>query len=221
MAMRGSPEIKRYIAPLLVRRSDLILAGRWLVLKPVGHYLRGVYFDRSRWRGSLIPIAMVLPLYQYPPERRIVAGHELRREKKCWDLREVGGEAELCEALEVRALPIVANVNTPDAFLSHLKTLRNWLALTLGTALVHAIKGEFDKAEPLLLELFTKLCRKDIDHWDSPLEPYLRLLVGKLRQRPADLIGILHEWEAGQVKLMKLEKYWQPSPFPCEIAGPA
>jgi hypothetical protein len=29
----------------------------------------------------------------------------------------------------------------------------------------------------------------------------------------------MHEWEAGQVKLMKLERYWQPSPFPCEVGG--
>ena len=35
----------------------------------------------------------------------------------------------------------------------------------------------------------------------------------------AGLAALLHEWEAYSVKLMKLEKLWQPSPFPLELAG--
>jgi hypothetical protein len=36
-------------------------------------------------------------------------------------------------------------------------------------------------------------------------------------QDKAGIAAKLHEWEAYSVKQLKLEKYWQPTPFPIEL----
>ena len=38
-------ELKRYLKPLLKQRSDLVLIGRLLIIRPVRHIVRGVFFD--------------------------------------------------------------------------------------------------------------------------------------------------------------------------------
>jgi hypothetical protein len=38
-----------------------------------------------------------------------------------------------------------------------------------------------------------------------------------LAQDKAGIAAKLHEWEAYTVKQLKLEKYWQPTPFPIEL----
>ncbi|MDP1965855.1 MAG: hypothetical protein Q8K93_27065 [Reyranella sp.] len=42
---------------------------------------------------------------------------------------------------------------------------------------------------------------------------YLSRLLKKDR---GAIIPLLHEWEALKVQRLKLEKYWRPTPFPCE-----
>ena len=58
---RGTPgtrpsDLRRYLKPLLKVRDDLVLIERHLVIRPVHHLLRGVFFDRSD-RHSLGPVA--------------------------------------------------------------------------------------------------------------------------------------------------------------------
>ena len=40
-------DLKRYLKPLLKQRSDLVLIGRLLIIRPVRHIVRGVFFDRT------------------------------------------------------------------------------------------------------------------------------------------------------------------------------
>ena len=40
-----------------------------------------------------------------------------------------------------------------------------------------------------------------------------------LKAGPAAVASLLHENERSTVALLKLEKYWQPTPFPFELAG--
>jgi hypothetical protein len=40
-------DLKRYLKPLLERRSDLMLTGRLLIIRPVRHLLRGAWFESS------------------------------------------------------------------------------------------------------------------------------------------------------------------------------
>ena len=40
-------DLKRYLKPLLKQRSDLVLIGRLLIIRPVRHIVRGVFFGRT------------------------------------------------------------------------------------------------------------------------------------------------------------------------------
>ena len=40
-------DIKRYLKPLLELRSDLVVVGRLLLIRPVRHLLRGALFERT------------------------------------------------------------------------------------------------------------------------------------------------------------------------------
>ncbi len=219
-ALDPTPPIKRYIAPLLRRRDDLALSGRWLIMKPVTHYVRGVYFDRSRSKGSLIPRAMVMPLYDEPPRLRIDVGQELKREKRAWDLRELDGEDELSEAIEFGALPAIQAVADPEAYLAYAATLDHWLARTLGEALCRFILGDIARAAAMLGELADWSASSAAPTHATPPSDRFSDLLDMMRRDPQGLIRQMHDWEAGQVRLMKLQKHWQATPFPCE-RGPA
>lgn len=55
-------EIKKRLAPLLKMRPDLALFGRLLVMRPVRHILRGVYFDRSSNPNTIYVERVLMPL---------------------------------------------------------------------------------------------------------------------------------------------------------------
>jgi hypothetical protein len=42
-------------------------------------------------------------------------------------------------------------------------------------------------------------------------------LLMTLRKGRAETLTLLHDWEAFSVKSQRLEKYWKPTPFPCEL----
>jgi len=42
-------------------------------------------------------------------------------------------------------------------------------------------------------------------------------LLMTLRKGKAGVLTLLHDWEAFSVKDMRAEKYWKPTPFPCEL----
>jgi hypothetical protein len=58
-------DLKRYLKPLLKQRSDLVLIGRLLIIRPVRHIVRGVFFDRTsdkyQFRLRLIVRLLVEP----------------------------------------------------------------------------------------------------------------------------------------------------------------
>jgi hypothetical protein len=57
-----------FFKPLLELRSDLVLVGRMLLVRPVRHLLRGAYFDRTSDKYRLRVYQFVHPLccYQSP-----------------------------------------------------------------------------------------------------------------------------------------------------------
>jgi hypothetical protein len=56
-------DIKRYLKPLLKQRSDLVLIGRLLIIRPVRHLLRGVFFDRTSDKYQFQISRCITPLF--------------------------------------------------------------------------------------------------------------------------------------------------------------
>ncbi len=76
------------------------------------------------------------------------------------------------------------------------------------------------QAAGAILELFSRQSKYWSEMTHTPehfneLMDVVRPLV-HAQDRPA-IAAKLHKWEAYSVKQLKLEKYWQPSPFPIEV----
>jgi hypothetical protein len=44
-------------------------------------------------------------------------------------------------------------------------------------------------------------------------------LFRKLQTDRRGVLRLLHDWEASSAKGCRIEKYWKPTPFPCEVAA--
>lgn len=64
--MTTTAEVKRWAIPILERHTDLILNGRNLILKPVQHLLRGIYFDSSWSKDYPRPYWYFVMLFKVP-----------------------------------------------------------------------------------------------------------------------------------------------------------
>ncbi len=56
-------DIKHYLKPLLELRSDLVLRGRFLIIRPVRHILRGAIFDRTSDKYTFRIFRYIAPLF--------------------------------------------------------------------------------------------------------------------------------------------------------------
>ena len=70
-------DLKRYLKPLLKQRSDLVLIGRLLLIRPVRHILRGVFFDRTSDKYQFQVKRYVQPLW-------LDDGYFVREEVQCF-----------------------------------------------------------------------------------------------------------------------------------------
>lgn len=57
-------DIKRYLKPLLKLRSDLVLHGRLLIIRPVRHIMRGAFLDRLSDKYQFRIFFYLKPLYE-------------------------------------------------------------------------------------------------------------------------------------------------------------
>lgn len=120
------------------------------------------------------------------------------------------------------ALPALSAIETLDDFISY--TRDDQLSQNaidqhpLAHAILQVARGDLGKARAICANLDDAKSRE----WFNLLAPddYARvmnvmrpLIVGEDR---VGLARLLHEWEAASVRKLKLEKYWEPSPFPLE-----
>ena len=70
--MTTTAQVKEALIPLLARHSDLVLIGRFLIVKPLHHILRGVFVDRSSDKRSFEPHIVTYPLV--PAQKDIMLG---------------------------------------------------------------------------------------------------------------------------------------------------
>jgi hypothetical protein len=116
-------------------------------------------------------------------------------------------------------------VLTPEAYLPYVLSLDHCLARRWGEALCRFIMGEDAAAVDILAEVSTKM------NWPRPVisvrDPAFSISVDRwrvavldqIRASPAEMLRVVHAWEAGMVRLMKVEKHWQQAPVPREVAG--
>jgi hypothetical protein len=215
-------QVKQAVRPLLERNADLALVGRLIVIKPVHHLLRGVYFARSLDHNSFTPTWLVVPMFRYGAQVIFNWGRRLYKPSHGpWDNRNPTTAQVMCEEIEREALPLVRSIQTIDDFADFASEerfgamcLENHL---LAKIVVDIARGDFDAARAICAHFFREIPFKPWYYGkdDDGIMPVLRpLLVAN--DRPG-LARVLHQWEADSIKACKLEKIWEPTPFPFEL----
>jgi hypothetical protein len=195
-------DIKRYLKPLLELRSDLVLVGRMLVIRPVRHLLRGVFLDRTSSKHQFRVYQYISPLYAASRES---LGYGELRDYEGLDVRDPYFEPRLMDFL-ARSLDDLGQVRTLGEFAARLSGESEYYSACVD-ALVLA--GEADRAS----DYVRRAERDDPRWWKSWTESQRALLSRDVESICAEY----HVHEAKAAKALKLGDAWDASPFPVEL----
>lgn len=215
-------QVKQAVQPLLQRNPDLALVGRLVVVKPLHHIHRGIYIDRSGDPGLFVPTWAVNPLFEPGATFGYTWGDRIYRprpDRRPWDVNDPAISTILCEQIEQVALPLLRPVQSIDdfvAFASKERFQTQYLDLFPSRKIyVDIARGDFDSAREAYEFLAARggdpLGPKAFDRMTKTLFPLIAA-----KDRPA-LAQMLREFELAGVKRDKLEKCWEPTPFPLEL----
>jgi hypothetical protein len=220
--MPSAAQIKKAIQPLLQRNSDLALLNRFVIIKPVHHIQRGIFF-RSGSADTFYPIWTVN--VTFAPQvlgfdtiwARDVYAAPLRSGFYTYhsDVSEI-----LCERIEQVALPLLRQVQTIDDFVAF-NTSERFPGQSLDGGFdyirvyVDIARGDFASALKFCEFVKTRGGYADFIPW--AYEVFAETLYPMLMAN--DRVGLaqyLKDFELAEVKRRGLEKFWEPTPFPLE-----
>ena len=218
-------QVKKAVQPLLQRNPDLALVGRLVVLKPVHHIVRGVYIDRSSIPDEFMPTWAVNFLFEPWASFTLSWGGRLYKPGPgFWDVKNPATPEEMCAKIERVALPILRPIQTIDdlvAFASKERFPYQYLDLDKHRKIYFDVaRGDYESARDL--------CGVAIDGADPAKTKveWLREAFERIAKTICPLLAandraglatLLHDIEAQSVKNLKLEKLWEPTPFPLEL----
>lgn len=221
--MVRAAEIKKLVQPYLDRHNDLICVGRYIYVTPIRHLKKGFVFDHSLDSTQLRPYISVAELASPLAHIGRGSGERLRKylygpfriqdiHRHFWDKTRPETIENLFEALddELPRLRAIQTFENYHAFLFKLTgTDRNPHMLEFIDQFVPVINGNFEPMREALERNPQKLA--DAERYQPGLYPALQA-----NDRKA-VAKILHEWEAAAAKKLKIEKYWERTPFPLEL----
>jgi hypothetical protein len=214
--------VKQVVQPLLHRNPDLVLVGRDIFVRPISHILRGVTLMRSIDPKLFIPAWAVVFLFE--PRDSLSLNWGQRIYKVTWDVTNPDLPAKMCEAIEEQALPLLRPIETIDDFVRFATKKRfrdTYLDLYEHRKIyVDIARGDLDSARSICEYMATDHAKNrylplKMDEEYNRITKELCPLIAKNDR--AGLARLLHKYEEGSVRIMKLEKYWEPTPFPIEL----
>jgi hypothetical protein len=219
-------QVKQVVQPLLQRNHDVALVGRMVVLKPMHHILRGVYVDRSLHPGLFVPTWATILLFEPSDHLTYNWGERVYDPTgNAWDIASHDDlPAKMCEAIEEQALPLLRPIMDIDDFVGFATKERfpytHFRLYEHRKIFVDIARGDLDSAQSICEYMATDRAKRKylpvkMDEEYNRITKELCPLVAK-RDR-AGLARLLHKYEEGSVRAMKLEKYWEPTPFPIEL----
>jgi hypothetical protein len=200
-------DLKHYLKPLLKQRSDLVLIGRLLIIRPVRHLLRGALFGRSGDKYRFNVWRFLRPLF--PVEDGGFFHTELREDWKVWQPH---FQALVFDALAEDVFDVVGRITSLAHFCGDLGEgdygFRARFEASV-TALVLA--GERERAAELI----------NLQLAGTESDGYMRYLAEKqsalLERDVASLCAEFRSKETEEAKALDLGDVWEPTPFPAEV----
>jgi hypothetical protein len=193
-------DLKRYLRPLLEKRNDLVLVDRLLLIRPVRHLVRGVYFE-PRGKYSFQLWSHMNPLYAPAGEP-------------------YGDSTLVADVWEPHFQPLLIDTLAEDVFakLGQITTLIDYATQSFGLTYFFgakvvslALAGEQDRAAEYAAQI----------QEDARFDAHAKNLVREQWERVSrDINAGCEEFrakEAATVKAWGFEQVWEPSPFPVEL----
>ena len=218
-------QVKQAVQPLLQRNTDLELVGRLVIIKPVQHILCGINIGRSLDPLKFVPTWSVLLLSEPHKNFGYLWGAKVSGPRGNWKISDPDLPVAMCQAIEQEALIPMRAVKTFDDFINFASKERfpvKHLDLYPATKiLVDIARGDLIAAAAICQHLKTNEGRAEYmpylrEEYDRVVEELCPLVTAGDR---AGLAKLLHSYEAQSVKNLKIEKYWEPTPFPIELAS--
>ena len=213
-------DVKKAVAPLLAAHDDLVLVGRLVAIKPINHVLKGIFIDRSSSRDDFVVRWAAIFLFEPRSSFMLSWGAYIYCPLPgLWTLQTPGLPELLRGSIEKEALPVLRPVRTIAEFSDYATVQRVGRPLQnfpLSQIVVEAALGRFEVCDHILHYLDNRRLKPVLpDEDELRITRDLAPLI-KARDR-AGIAAVLHEWEAWSVKAIKLEKYWERTPFPVEM----
>lgn len=222
--MTASQLIKRQIAPLLRRYPDMEAIGRWLVMKPIRHVLRGIVIISRNHDTYFVPQWAVTHFCEPVGHFPLNWGDRIYGDAGLWLWNDPGMPEAFLSKLENEVLPVFRSIQTLDDLVAYVETkpirYRHFEIDELRGCCLHAARGDLETARAKLDDL-----RNGRSWWCLPgfAEAEVASVVDALgpaldRGDRAAIARQLAAWEA--MRMAKLPKgfarIWEPTPFPVE-----
>ena len=217
-------ETRKLAKSLLNQNPDLVIVGRLVFYKQVGHLLRGIYIDRCSNKLRFCPKWTIDYLFRPMEGYHIGIGEDIYpNEGDQWliDIDKI--DEKFADKMEEVALPKLKKFQMIEEF-SKITYKMCSVEITpdrnpIRKFYVDLALGNLESAN-IAFELFAKHPDYGVKQFYSPkhygeIMDVVRPLVHA--QDKTAIAALLHKWEAYSVKQLKLEKYWQKTPFPIEL----
>jgi hypothetical protein len=220
-----APHVNRFLKPLLKNNPEFGQVNRELVLKPLHHIYRCVALGTSSSKDWLRPRWIFMPLFEVTDCVHLTYAADIYPFKPGnWYYSDETAPEHFVTCVNEVALPVLNLVQSIADFY-HLAMQKDYFRSgglyyrPLARVLVEAAMGDFAAADITSAQL-----RAVPNEWssnniyDDQYERSVHQLCPLIAARDrAGIAALLHGWEAEMVKRLKLEKYWERTPFPIEL----
>jgi hypothetical protein len=119
-------QLKQITRSLLERDPRFVLMKRWLVIRPVGHWVHAYHLDRRMEKGIFVLESVIHPLYKPSSNMYASVGWEIFPPRSAgtasWNVTMPNVEQYLVDCLAGEASNRLTRLNTLEMFLAHLDT---------------------------------------------------------------------------------------------------
>jgi hypothetical protein len=220
-------EFKKFIKPLLNDDGRLAFSRNFIVVAPIRHVLLAIPFHPTSKKTGFHVTTEIEPVFESDGKRSLNclftrSGYWPKQNYWISDA-EPDFPRSLHEAILEEVLPVLKGLDSVRAirecFVDRYASGQTW-GYWRSLACLDLMLGEFDRVRENVVAPLGR-----------PVQDWLRKVFGDVGGRLIDrggaiafedkraLMAQMHEREAQAIRNFRLEKYWQPTPFPAEEQG--
>jgi hypothetical protein len=195
-------DIKRYLKPLLKQRSDLVLTGRCLMIRPVRHLRRGVFFDRTSNKYRFRVWRYIDPLFSGTGG----TGYGDYIFSSVCEVWEPHFEPMLLDRLAEDVFDYVGRMTTLGAFADALEGTHRFFTTRV---IAFVLAGQRERAIDYVNEIEARH-PDNLQGWVKAQRTFMERDIG-------DICAEYRAKETATANELGLGDIWQPAPFAAEV----